>query len=938
MFPSISDPGGFDPPCQNVADVKEPPAKKRKKCSKIHPSFIVLPNINPILQKKQSTPYSTFTEKFSECSNMCKKIHFRRRLYAGKDVFNVKVPSKQKGMELYLQQLENPSNDIAKLVKMNKSCQMITTDLVAKYDKLMKKKRRGSKRKYLSRVRRNILRVPKDFRMNAESKQKTNLDKGASEYQVEKMVYDGEKLDQHTRDLDTLKELIQIKRHANRKLYQIKKARQWMNIGDPLSISAGTKSFSGRIRKTNVRYKDDFATNRFDVGACLVQEDTKTKLRLLRKKKSAAVDLKEKIKKRVTSDVSEDKVKPEIEHSISTFLHITPKTEVRKDTPISSVKDTPITTVNESIASAHRAQASEEKPRKRIRGKRRKSKPMQDNTRNEFLEFTEKDIIRARNTRAIKNSLGDEVIIQYVPNENRVIQDLLLQTSSAQATPPVIRVPGSSPDTFPCARSLLTSCKPPDGTQSLSRQKINADPSEPFTIQKIKVEPVDTPAADPTDPSDKYKMLRIPESVQRLFNKTTASTIQNNPHTYSTNTVVIAPSNATKPSVEIKKVSCKTKLDLAREVINNAISSTQFAHPGVLNNPNQQLAFPIMVPQTIQSAVRMRQSVPVTRPVAPAIITLPLSKAPVTMQQRTVSVVPLSGHQETKTNGTTAPKVHTVQITLPKPPLPISPSPTLVQTQAIRPLTSSSTERGKFYLLKVEGKNFLIPLDNNPAQQTSAVIKQLQSSSTSVKATPPLTSFATKVTVPSAKSTPPLISFASLANLKTASSGTLKSTPVVVKPPVVKLSKSVRTTVVVSNSSLPAPTVPVHHLSDGSKVTVKVEVEDPEYAKAEGTSKAKDSSHSSSKPVDVCKIKQGTTAKVKTLATSPVATSSNAQPKDNNINPENETGTEQVEEPAKPKAFAEALTSREERLRKLKETLKEKQKAVEALRTSFNKS
>jgi predicted secreted protein len=204
-----------------------PKKTNRKTCKKIAPCYIVLTNVEPFIGSKTYVSSRAFKRQFSECSNMCKKTHFKRRLEAGKDVFNVKAPSKQKDYYIHLVNLEHE--------QARKSKQKIVQFpdlkyLMEKHELKMSKKTASPEKKTLNRVRRIITKLPKDFVIRPNS---PNLQEEVSVENREALS--SEELEafnarmaarKHKLELSSLKKLIGIKRSMNKQSKKCRKTKK----------------------------------------------------------------------------------------------------------------------------------------------------------------------------------------------------------------------------------------------------------------------------------------------------------------------------------------------------------------------------------------------------------------------------------------------------------------------------------------------------------------------------------------------------------------------------------------------------------------------------------------------------------------------------------------------------------------------------------------
>ena len=264
-----------------TGDIKPPPpTEAKKKCTKIYPCYIVLTDILPLIGKSLSASFRFIRSlKKTECSNMCKKMYFRRRLKAGKNVFNVKTPS------LILKRLKD-------LEKVNESC--ITPKSTSEYTKLKYPERHSpvpestlypsmfmtktgvkyafdkvveEKKSKFSEIRRRLIRREKDLikkqikkeKQELKAKQETESQKLVEEAEEEKKQFDHETERKH--QLIILAEQIKIKREENFHRKAMRKKKQEMPY-----LKTGVSARSGRVIKPNPLFSDgDFALNGADI-------------------------------------------------------------------------------------------------------------------------------------------------------------------------------------------------------------------------------------------------------------------------------------------------------------------------------------------------------------------------------------------------------------------------------------------------------------------------------------------------------------------------------------------------------------------------------------------------------------------------------------------------------------------------------------------------
>ncbi|XP_052242081.1 uncharacterized protein LOC127852234 isoform X2 [Dreissena polymorpha] len=236
------------------ADSNPSPEKKRK----IDPSYIVLTSIDPWLGTRSSVSCKDFEHAQNECSNMCKKISFKRRLAHGDGVFNVKTPSKQKDYQVFLEKYEKAQEINA---SKKPGVRMSIKDLLNRQDNRILRGLKGPAKRYSNRVRRTVVRVPVDFKTwNAtphharsviiEDAKKKMLENREKELLAEKRARE------KVYELEMHGKLIEINRKGKTRLKKLKQAAKRNS-----ARTEGTISLCGRVRKSNPRYSCFFMDN-----------------------------------------------------------------------------------------------------------------------------------------------------------------------------------------------------------------------------------------------------------------------------------------------------------------------------------------------------------------------------------------------------------------------------------------------------------------------------------------------------------------------------------------------------------------------------------------------------------------------------------------------------------------------------------------------------
>lgn len=427
-----------------------------------------------------------FKRCFTECSNMCKKIQFKRRLNAGKDVFNVKTPSKQKDYLLYLTQAEKERS------KKGKKKVIVFTqikDIIEKHDLKLALRKKTSGKRALPRVRRTVSRLPNDFATQPNNSTiliNDETDEAQKKTSIEDMALLNTLLvkKHHKVELDSLKKMIAIKRSLNHNLKRTKRAKT--EGFETFLRSDVTSSVSGRVRKANPKYGKEFAMSRRDFEEQRLFEDAHARLKRYESEN----------KKIVENYKSKESLKIDKKRKDLNVGRITSDQpdSAKKTKMIDVVIDNPERRYVRSYAG--KLKSVRKRDSSSTKGKGRSSSVSGDT---------------------------DGVLIQDMPNEENVITDFLQNFESNEKNRSASRSPEAKgyikiePDSqhgdqyMRAKQSLKDSL---DNRNSYLRQALSSSPQVmPVPVSTIAPVTVKNKAME----QEKYKMLKIPETVQKLF-------------------------------------------------------------------------------------------------------------------------------------------------------------------------------------------------------------------------------------------------------------------------------------------------------------------------------------------------------------------------------------------------------------------------------------
>ena len=242
--------------------------KSRKKCTKIFPCYIVLTDVTPLIGDTNRASYRFLRSlRKTECPNMCKKMYFRRRLKAGKNVFNVKTPSytvkRLKHFETIGEDRLSPKSKLeyTKLKKPNLQEKLPERTEVSErvsYPNMFMTKAgvRYSFDEYVENKKTEISKLKQKKIELEKEKVKQQVIKEKEELQEKERIRKEKELKEQLR---ILSDQIHIKRKENYHRKEMRKRKQEY-------LKPGVSVRSGRLRKPNSLFDNDmFAFNSSDI-------------------------------------------------------------------------------------------------------------------------------------------------------------------------------------------------------------------------------------------------------------------------------------------------------------------------------------------------------------------------------------------------------------------------------------------------------------------------------------------------------------------------------------------------------------------------------------------------------------------------------------------------------------------------------------------------
>ncbi|KAH3700625.1 uncharacterized protein LOC127860096 [Dreissena polymorpha] len=459
------------------ADSSPSPEKKRK----IDPSYIVLTSIDPWLGTRSSVPCIDFAHAQNECTNMCKKISFKRRLARGDDVFNVKTPSKQKDYQVYLEKYEKAQEVNA---PQKPGIGISIKDLLNRQDKGILRGSKGPAKRYSNRVRRTVVHVPVDFKTwNATPEQARSViiddAKKMFENREEELLAE-KRAREKVYELETLGKLIEINRKGKKRLKKLKKAVKKNTVP-----TEGTISLCGRVRKSNPRYSSFFVDN-IEVEEKEVIADMMTKIKAAREVCSRKFIMEE---ERYSKEVLKN-----------SNLEVARKHKQKIDIVIERVDEVEQPEVAES-----KPTKGKEKPKvgdnKRVKHGRKRVIKSICKRREAMRNGNSEPSVYAQSS-SERKATPDGVLIQNLPNESSYVRSLLTTKSFSHD---LSRVKSETLDSDEVNKHAATS-------------------STAMTLQvRVKSEPVDNGYEQANDAlfAEQFKKFKVPDKVKQLFiNKT----------------------------------------------------------------------------------------------------------------------------------------------------------------------------------------------------------------------------------------------------------------------------------------------------------------------------------------------------------------------------------------------------------------------------------
>ena len=451
-------------PISKTTRVPESP----RKCTKIYPCYIVLTDLGHLIGRSLSASCRFLRGlKNTECTNMCKKMYFRRRLKAGKNVFNVKTPSFIEKRMKYLEKLEankgKPTKVKSDFTKMkmdveansdfmkanvpqdetHKSDRKVYPNMFINKGKVEYSFDESSERKTRHSNLKSKVIVPEKETLKQEVKLENDEIKLRAEQEKLRLKAEDQEEKEKLRRIKELRkqqsvllEQIKIKRAENFHKKAMRKSKQKLPYFK-LSVS----SRSGRVIKPNSFLADsDYALNSADIIGY-------KKLNILHEKqrKVLAAMKQENKAKRVQRTVLKRTMN--LEKLDDTFIDVLGTNELGEPEKAASLEleiDNP-----ESIEGVRKIKMERMKPKK--------PKLKRSNKERDTPETSKK-----KSKKLSATDTGDGVIISTLPNTENVMK--LLQADNMRSTQTDLSsVTGAdtASEAYPYARSILNASKDP---------------------------------------------------------------------------------------------------------------------------------------------------------------------------------------------------------------------------------------------------------------------------------------------------------------------------------------------------------------------------------------------------------------------------------------------------------------------------------------------
>ena len=1042
---------------------RKPPIieQTRRKCTKIYPCYIVLTDVAHLIGHSHSASFRFIRSlKKTECPNMCKKMYFRRRLKAGRNVFNVKTPSFVMKRLKYLEKMDAKSPSSSKSdftsikyphVETPKSDSVVYPHMFLNKGRVEYSFEESMKEKRIWLTKPKSKRIPSEKELRQRLKSKTESENIKEELQTHwlKPKIDNEKIkqelerkkikdeEQEERDrlarerelrkqLTILFEQIKIKRAENFHKKAMRKSKQELPY-----FKSSVSARSGRVIKPSAFLTDsDYALNSADI----IGYRKLSQLHEKQRKALAAMKQKQNMAKRINRVVEQRTLKQE---KMDNFFQDVLRTKT-PEKPQQSVSAELEIDNPESDLCVRKLEIHSQIPTKPKKKKRIKTE-----------EELDPDLVLKKRKKDKQKGKGDGVIISTMPNTEHVMdflqKDNTIQEKVLLGQPNTSSYSGAEQTSFayPYARSLL------QASREFDKKEIKPNPMKNAVVLDAKKGKKELPVKfkfngkdiiatkvggklmffspveqvkKETPPNTKFALRCVPNplvpktvvtcsvnkpselllstasssvatSLSGVNTKTTASISKCSTPSQSTfSKIPVTPNIISVPfpfvsvpaattsyvqmtnsnqsslsqSIEIKPVFSKPTL-----IVNPAIRSGFSTFQPVFNTNSKSLLQKTLVASsqitTMASGVAPSTSVLTTLAVS-AVVPTSLATSVSLLSPSTVSSSSTISNSVSNRRVVQSLNPNTIaQHAAPKVVVMPNKSPVAVtpQVSTVKPTATVQTQRsdtqmkGKFYLLKVDGKHILIPvpgsLPGTSAQQRAYLVNDSSLSGSILTTINPVTPLPTQTvnlahtatssnlcqTLVPCGTNAPIMSYVvkpdgSMVTREPASSvltlpkpqKAAVSTVVTISSPTVPAPKLAPSVSVTSPSSVSnvGPTVKflftpgtTNTVPQVPSISVKptVNLKD-KYIEDDQKNDKKHEDHIK----DIRELKQ----EKNTLADS---------------DKETEKETKKLEpaaEKSQPRPFSEVVTDREERLRKLKELLKQKNEAVEQIRQNLNKT
>ena len=712
---------------------KEIPQGRKKKSMKIFPCYIVLTKIDRYLDSGTTISYRTFRKTYRECLNICKNVNFSRKLEAGQDVFNVKVPSKHKNYQAYME-LNRKRHKSSKSKSCSKRGSLFKSSVEPKMEKkfkdLIEKYKKSIHGRGAGRVMRSVQWFPKDFMRDLNKASKTPvLAKFISEAR-QQVLDETEREIALKRDFAKLKHQIEFKRSTNKakKQYRLHQAEHI-----PPYFRSGTSVVSGRVRKMNTRYSDDFARSKDE-------EQYFHSLSMITEKLKRD-------KKRMIGEIEDERNDSYRENF-----------ELIIDNPESLNERSVICLERQGneLKALNKNSDMSNKERERINAQRRE-------------RYHKKQVEKAQNK--VFHDKEDGVIIKDIPDECSVLNNLL-ESNTADVNPdplintekPYYGYDSASAEPFSYVKSLLKRSSDYEQRDPVGEPEFKRTKSLNIGIEQNNQS---TGAENNNMDPERARLFRIPDKVRQLFvkkdntkvdmsetensDKDVSQTLEQNysmlklkdnelsQQRFSTGTPVA--SHLKKSCQEIQKFVITSKglakpivhvgLDVTKPIPDFMALTTHAAPRDCVSGVPK----PVLLFENTGDIGKIPSVYPKAHAPTTALNSTSLIKIPVAGNVSSGDGLGTNVRVQTSIPGSSTSDSRSQVFSRNASSGPSKSQPTLVPVKSPNPVSSKEESNNSYYYFQVSGKNIIIPVKEGPDQQKAVVLNSFKTSDAKVAQT-----------------------------------------------------------------------------------------------------------------------------------------------------------------------------------------------------------